>query len=222
MPWVRNTSRWAGKRKEIIRISPVNKPSILKLCISDTRNLRDREAVWPGGQHIRFTIQRSLAWFESRSHHYLDCLLPVAFSWEKNWTKIQESRSNLVCTWFRGPCRLPSNRLFHLKDQYLQTPKHLGDFPTKLVCLRIDSSHVVMRLWILLSHHGSSDRKSFFIPPRRYIVIIYYKPSGSSVGFLIDCSQTHQVETKKITTVRKVWKAGLNYHGFDKFIPPQF
>ena len=63
---------------------------------------------------------------------------------------------------------------------------------------------------------------SFFIPPRRYIVIIYYKPSGSSVGFLIDCSQTHQVETKKITTVRKVWKAGLNYHGFDKFIPPQF
>ena len=47
MPWVRNTPRWAGKRKEIIGISQVNKPSFLKLCISDTRNLQDREAVWP-------------------------------------------------------------------------------------------------------------------------------------------------------------------------------
>ena len=51
-------------------------------------------------------------------------------------------------------------------------------------------------------------------------MIIYYKPSGSSVGFLIDCSQTHQVETKKLTTVRKVWKAGLNYHGYDNIITP--
>ena len=34
-------------------------------------------------------------------------------------------------------------------DQYLQTPKHLGDFPTKPICLRNDNSnHEFMKLWL--------------------------------------------------------------------------
>ena len=43
--------------------------------------------------------------------------------------------SYLVCTFVQGPWQLPSYKQFHLKDQYHQTPRHHGDYQSKLICL---------------------------------------------------------------------------------------
>ena len=42
----------------------------------------------------------------------------------------------LVCIFCQVPQQFPSYKLFHLMGQCHQTPKHPGDYPAKLTCLR--------------------------------------------------------------------------------------